>query len=112
MKFMYMPGDVILEITRFLDLHDSFHLLVTCSSLASLLSLKDFWMKTLICVIPGTNMVIANDYERLTCWNTQCGACLAELEMDKDGINIYEIGQSPASHLPGHSFIALSSSNW
>ncbi|KAJ6494271.1 hypothetical protein C8R45DRAFT_1072903 [Mycena sanguinolenta] len=47
MKFMEIPEDVILEVTRSLDLHDSVHFLVTCSTFASLLSYKDFWLKTL-----------------------------------------------------------------
>ncbi|KAJ7924128.1 hypothetical protein B0H13DRAFT_2315738 [Mycena leptocephala] len=47
MAWAGMPLDVILEITPFLDLHDSIHPLVTCSSFESLLSLKDFWLKTL-----------------------------------------------------------------
>ncbi|KAJ7881771.1 hypothetical protein B0H14DRAFT_3128974 [Mycena olivaceomarginata] len=42
-----IPLDVTLEITRFLDLHDSFHLLTTCSYFEWLLSSKDFWLKTL-----------------------------------------------------------------
>ncbi|KAJ6494311.1 hypothetical protein C8R45DRAFT_1095249 [Mycena sanguinolenta] len=173
MKFIQLHGDVILEITSFLDLHDSFHLLVTCSSFVSLLSFKDFWQKTMvrlqtvhmqplpcpvgvdvfdlpmddlrrlavhayrlrknwsseratlvsmrtialgrecrqICVIPGTNLIITSDAERLTCWNTQSGACIAELEMasvDK----FYNIGQSPPFLLPGRAFIALSWSYW
>ncbi|KAF7369858.1 F-box domain-containing protein [Mycena sanguinolenta] len=47
MKFIDVHEDIILEVTRFLDLHDSFNFLVTCSTFASLLSFKDFWLKTL-----------------------------------------------------------------
>ncbi|KAF8193922.1 hypothetical protein K438DRAFT_2017581 [Mycena galopus ATCC 62051] len=172
MKFTQIPQDVILEMTRFLDLHDSGRLLVTCSSFAPLLSVRDFWLKTLariqtvhmqplpcpigtnifamptdtlrtlairayslrrnwtteravpvairtialgdeyqeICVISGANIVITNDHERLTCWNTQSGACVGEIELDADGSKGYDLGKSPPFHLPGHSFIALSSS--
>ncbi|KAJ7648861.1 hypothetical protein B0H17DRAFT_1338793 [Mycena rosella] len=47
MSLATVPLDVILELTFFLDLQDSLHLLSTSTSLQSLLSLKDFWLKTL-----------------------------------------------------------------
>ncbi|KAJ7144335.1 hypothetical protein C8R44DRAFT_846188 [Mycena epipterygia] len=47
MSFAAMPLDVILELTFFMDLQDSIHLLATCSLFASLKSTKDFWYKTL-----------------------------------------------------------------
>ncbi|KAJ7247571.1 hypothetical protein C8J57DRAFT_1673892 [Mycena rebaudengoi] len=47
MRLTEIPLDVILVLTYFLDLHDSVHLLVTCSSFKALFSLKDFWFKSL-----------------------------------------------------------------
>ncbi|KAF8193923.1 hypothetical protein K438DRAFT_1969221 [Mycena galopus ATCC 62051] len=169
-----IPQDVILEMARFLDLHDAFHLLVTCSSFALLLSFRDFWLKSLVriqtvhmqplpcpigvdifdlsmdalrdlaihayslrknwtseCallasvrtialddayrqirVIPGTNLVITDNSERLRCWNTQSEACVGEMEVDEDFSLDYDVGKSRLFHLPGRSFIALASNDW
>ncbi|KAJ6514648.1 hypothetical protein DFH09DRAFT_1196517 [Mycena vulgaris] len=47
MSLSGLPLDAILELTFFLDLEDSVRLLATCTSFQTLLSLKDFWLKTL-----------------------------------------------------------------
>ncbi|KAJ6566712.1 hypothetical protein B0H19DRAFT_1066997 [Mycena capillaripes] len=175
MEFVEIPLDAILEISCFLDFRDAFHLLVTCSSLESLLSLKDFWLKTLvrfqtvhllplpcpiganifdmpvdalrklaihaytlkknwtteratpvsirtitldgecrrIFVIPGSNLVVTSDHQRLVCWDTQSGACIRVIQLCPDDEDrTYFSVQSPPFHLPGQSFIALTSRSW
>ncbi|KAJ7036697.1 hypothetical protein C8F04DRAFT_1094115 [Mycena alexandri] len=47
MTLTQVPLDVILHVTSFLDLYDSVHLVTTCSTFLGLLSVKDFWLKTL-----------------------------------------------------------------
>ncbi|KAJ7877786.1 hypothetical protein B0H13DRAFT_2053287, partial [Mycena leptocephala] len=61
-----------------------------------------------ICVIPGTDMVVTNSYEQLACWQTQSGACLGVIAHEDD-FATHDVGQSSLFHLPGQSFIALSS---
>jgi hypothetical protein len=71
------------------------------------ISLRDDYQQ--ICVIPGTDMVVTNSDEQLACWQTQSGACLGVIAHEDDDFATHDVGQSSLFHLPGQSFIALSS---
>ncbi|KAJ7281362.1 hypothetical protein C8J57DRAFT_73888 [Mycena rebaudengoi] len=114
-----IPLDVVLELTCFLDLQDSVHLLATCTSYRSLLSSRDFWLKSLermekfhrkpipsaaanISALPLEDLrtIVAHTYKLMKNWASDHPAPVSVRRFDLGTISPdYELCPIPGTHL-------------